>query len=70
MYTNNLYLFPTGSNSSNGTYGLGSTPYIETGAGIGNIFKVLRLDLIKRYNYLDHPGISPYSIKVSLNPDF
>jgi hypothetical protein len=70
MYTNNLYLFPTGSNSSNGTYGLGSTPYIETGAGIGNIFKVLRVDLIKRYNYLNHPGISPYSIKLSINPDF
>ena len=67
-YSDNLFQFPTGSNDSNGTYGLGSTPYIETGAGIGNIFKILRVDLIKRFNYLDHPGISPYSVKLSLRP--
>ncbi|WP_374948615.1 DUF5686 family protein [Mucilaginibacter sp.] len=64
-----LYQFPTGSKDSNGTYGLGSTPYVEAGVGIGNIFKVLRFDLIKRFNYLDHPGISAYGLKLSIRPD-
>lgn len=35
----------------------GSKPYIEYGFGIYNIFRFLRLDLIKRANYLDHPNI-------------
>lgn len=69
LYSNNLYKFPAAVNGSNGTYALGNTPYIEAGAGIGNIFKVLRIDVIRRFNYLDHPGISPYGVKFSINPD-
>jgi hypothetical protein len=70
LFTNNLYRFPTASNGAYGTYALGNTPYIEGGVGIGNIFKILRVDLIKRFNYLDHPGVSAYSIKLSFSPDF
>jgi hypothetical protein len=67
LYSNHLFQFPV---TSTGTYALGSMPYAEAGAGIGNIFKVLRVDVVKRLTYLDHPGISPYVIKVSFNPDF
>ncbi len=70
LYSKDLYQFPTGSNGSNGTYALGNTPYLEAGAGIGNIFKILRIDLIRRFDYLDHPGISPYGIKFSFTLDF
>ena len=70
LFSGNLYKFPPGTNGANGTYALGNTPYIETGAGIGNIFKILRVDIIKRYNYLDHPGVSSYGIKLSFSPDF
>ena len=69
-YTSGLYKFPTGGGSVNGTYALGNTPYVEGGVGIGNIFKLFRLDVIKRFNYLDHPGISEYGLKLSINPDF
>lgn len=65
LYTTGLYQFPS---SSNGTYALGNTPYIEAGAGIGNIFKFFRVDVIKRFNYLDHPGAAPYVIKFSFYP--
>jgi hypothetical protein len=65
-----LYRFPAAANGTYGTYALGNTPYVEAGVGIGNIFKVLRVDGIKRFNYLDHPGISTYGIKLSFNPDF
>ena len=70
LYSKNLYKFPIGSNGANGTYALGSTPYVEAGVGIGNIFKLLRIDVIKRFNYLDHSGISAYGVKFSINPDF
>lgn len=32
-------------------------PYMETSIGFTNIFKVLRVDLVQRLNYLDHPNI-------------
>lgn len=70
MYSGNLYQFPIGSNGGNGTYGLGNTPYVEAGAGVGNIFKIVRVDFIRRFNYLDHEGVSPYGVKLSFSPDF
>ena len=69
LYSKNLYVFPTSSTGGNNTYALGNTPYTEAGAGIGNILKVLRVDVIRRFNYLNHPGISPYGIKFTLSPD-
>jgi hypothetical protein len=70
LYSPNLYVLPAAVNGANGTYALGNTPYVEAGVGIGNIFKLLRVDLVKRFNYLDHPGTSAYSIKFSLRPHF
>jgi len=70
LYSTGLYSLPTAFSGQNGTFALGNTPYIEGGVGIGNIFKILRLDLIRRFDYLDHPGISTYVLKVSFDPDF
>lgn len=33
-------------------------PYMEVSAGIENILKLLRVDVVKRLNYLDNPNIS------------
>ncbi len=65
-----LYRLPPATNGAHGTYALGSTPYIEAGAGISNIFKFLRVDVIRRFNYLAHPGASEYGIKFSFQPEF
>ncbi|WP_158795588.1 DUF5686 and carboxypeptidase-like regulatory domain-containing protein [Pedobacter sp. L105] len=70
LFSQGLYQFPTGSNGGNGTYSLGNTPYTEAGFGIGNIFKILRVDFIKRFNYLEHQGVNPYGVKLSFSPDF
>lgn len=70
LYSKDLYQFPVASNGANGTFALGNVPYLEAGAGIGNIFKFLRIDVIRRFNYLDHPGVSPYGVKLSFNFDF
>ncbi|HWZ17110.1 MAG TPA: DUF5686 family protein [Mucilaginibacter sp.] len=63
----NLFQFPA---SSNGIYSLNSTPYTEGGVGIGNIFKLFRVDFIKRFTYLDHPGASLYVVKLTFNVDY
>jgi hypothetical protein len=43
-----------------------SKPFIEAGAGIENIFRLLRIDAIWRLSYLDHSDISPFAILMSL----
>ena len=35
-----------------------------------NIFKVLRVDLVKRFNYLDNPEVSEYGIRARVKFDF
>jgi len=45
-------------NGESFTYPLESDrPYIEYGIGLYNIFKFIRVDLIKRANYLDHQNV-------------
>ncbi len=41
-------------------------PYWETGIGIENIFKILRIDAIWRLSYLDHPNITKFGIRFNL----
>jgi len=45
-------------------------PYFEAGAGIENIFKIIRVDAVWRLSYLDHPNVSPFGVRVSLRFDF
>lgn len=52
-----------------GSYTL-SKPYFEAGAGIENIFKVIRIDAIWRLSYLNHPRASNFGVFVSLQFDF
>ena len=52
------------------TYALGSRPYVETSVGIYNIFSIIRLDLVKRWTYLDHPDISKIGLRISTNFNF
>ncbi|HEY4289752.1 MAG TPA: DUF5686 family protein [Puia sp.] len=52
------------------TYRLGSTPYIEAGFGIANIFKLVRVDFIERFTYLDHLEIPKWGIRVRTKFDF
>ncbi len=44
---------------------LGSTPYIELGYGIENIFKILRIDAFHRVTYLDDPDVRKFGVKFS-----
>ncbi|MDN3659097.1 DUF5686 family protein [Ferruginibacter paludis] len=52
------------------TYSLSRAPYMEASVGIANIFKFLRVDLVKRLAYLDHPDISTWGIRTRVKFDF
>jgi hypothetical protein len=58
------YLFPQGS------YPMGKEPYMEAGAGIGNIFSFLRLDYVWRLTYRDKPNIQKSGIRFVMRLSF
>jgi hypothetical protein len=64
-----LVKFPL-TNGQIETFSLTNTPYIEAGFGIANIFKLIRVDFIKRFTYLDHPEIAQWGIRVRSKFDF
>lgn len=41
-------------------------PYVETGVGIENIFKIVRIDAVWRLTHLDHPSIAKWGIRANL----
>ena len=45
-------------------------PYVELAVGIENIFKFIRIDGLKRLNYLDHANVSEYGIRGTLDIKF
>ena len=47
-------------------YRLGSEPYMEAGFAIDNVFKFLRIDLVKRLNYLEHPDAPEWGVRFRL----
>ncbi len=66
----NLFKYPT-INRATTTFALDpSKPYMEASVGVENIFKILRVDFVKRLSYLDNPGISPYGIRTRFRFDF
>ena len=65
-----LYQFPVTASGQPITYALRGTPYMEGGVGIENIFKFMRVDLVRRFDYLDHPNVTPYGIRARVKFDF
>lgn len=49
--------FTPAQDGSQSTFIFDDTPYIEASFGLSNIFKVLRVDLVKRFTYLDNPNL-------------
>jgi hypothetical protein len=58
-----LYQFPKNGEGVPVTYTLNNGPYTEGSIGIANIFKVLRLDYVERFSYLDHPYAAKHGIR-------
>lgn len=61
-----LLPFPLNTQGVQTTYTFNRLPYAEGSVGLGNIFKFLRIDLVKRFNYLDHPNVPSYGIRAKI----
>lgn len=68
-YQNNLFKFPVDANGIPLTYGLGQKPYIEASVGVSNIFKIFRVDLIKRITYQNYPNVSSLGLRIQFRFD-
>lgn len=65
-----LFRLPTNIHGETITNRLNGSPYIEGGVGIANIFKILRIDYVRRFNHLNYPNVSPWGIRAKLYLDF
>jgi len=68
-YNTNLYRFPE-VNGVLTTYIFDKDPYIEGSVGIANLLKFFRIDLVKRFTYLDHPNAPSWGIRGRFKFDF
>lgn len=59
-----LYAFPEGS------YLMGSKPYVEASVGVENILNLLRLDYVWRLTYKDNPGIQTKGLRFMVKLSF
>lgn len=67
---NGLILFPTNENGETITHSLDKRPYIEASFGVANIFRVLRVDLVHRVNYLNLPDTTPLAVRAKIQVEF
>lgn len=65
-----LFLFPMRDGIPSSFMMDSHKPYAEFIVGIHNIFRILRVDYVRRLNYLDHPDISKDGIRVSFKIQF
>ena len=69
-FNNKVYSWQTNSDGEISSFTFGSKPYMEASIGLSNIFKILRVDYVKRLNYLDQPGVSKSGIRARIKFDF
>jgi hypothetical protein len=65
-----LLRFPTNSQGQATTYSLNNGAYMEGSIGVGNIFKLLRLDMVRRFSYLNNPNAAKYGMRAFVKFDF
>ncbi len=67
---NNVLNFPNDNYGVASSYTLHQEPYMEGSVGIGNIFKFFRVDIVRRFNYLQLPNVSEWGIRARFKFDF
>lgn len=67
LNTGSLFKFPYENESY---HYLDNTPYMELSLGIENIFRVLRIDYVRRLTYRNYPDIDKEGIRVQLHVQF
>lgn len=65
-----LFRFPVNANGQTTTFSLEKEPYMEVSVGVENIFNLIRIDVVKRLSYLDHPNVAEIGVRARINFDF
>jgi len=68
--TNGVLRFPVAANGQTVTHTLEKEPYIEASVGIANIFRLFRVDYVRRLTYTELPGVSKWGIRARFKLDF
>ncbi len=64
LYNHSLFLFP------NNTRKMLDEPYLEMNMGLSNIFRIFRVDYIRRLNYLGGEGVKKDGLRISMQLRF
>lgn len=67
---NGLLRFPADESGNTITHTLERQPYVEGSVGIANIFKIVRVDLVRRFTYTDLPNVSKLGVRVRVKMEF
>lgn len=67
---NDQFKFPVDQYGRTSTYTLHREPYIEGSVGLGNIFNLLRVDVVRRFTYLTNQNVSEWGIRARVKFDF
>ncbi len=65
-----LYQFLRDAQGQPISFTLGQQPYAEASVGVANIFKLFRLDIVKRLTYLDNPNVAQWGLRGRFKIDF
>jgi len=65
-----LFAFPKDEQGNTITHTLNPGPYMELSAGVENIFNLLRIDVIRRFSYLNHPSVTKWGVRAMFAFDF
>lgn len=67
---NAVFTFPVDAEGKTTMFTLSQKPYMEGSIGLGNLLKIFRVDVVKRFTYLDHSGVTGLGIRVRADMDF
>ncbi len=67
---NDLFKLPLDQFGEPQSFSLKRKPYVEVSIGISNIFKIIRIDLIKRMSYTENPHVDEYGVRARAKFDF
>ncbi len=65
-----LYEFPKLNNVQTSFALSKGVPYTEGSVGVENLFKILRVDFVRRFNYTENPDVAPWGIRARFRFDF
>ncbi|PVH25030.1 DUF5686 family protein [Sphingobacterium corticibacter] len=65
-----VYAWQRNSDGDISSFTFAGSPYMEASFGVANIFKILRIDAVKRLTYLDQPNVPTWGIRARFKFDF